>query len=81
MDKNNNTFLPEGITATRLQEFSRHIENNKAVFDLPSGEVSIFEGNTVYHIIPHYAQTGEDVVTKLRRILARELRQPGRKDS
>lgn len=38
----------------------------------------IYEGNTVYHIVPRYAGDGaESVLNKLRRILARNLQDSG----
>ena len=37
-------------------------------------EQVIYEGNTVYHVVPHYAEDGaESVLNKLRRILARNF--------
>lgn len=41
-------------------------------------EQVIYEGNTVYHVIPRYAGDGaESVLNKLRRILARNLQDFG----
>ena len=42
--------------------------------ELDTEEQVIYEGNTVYHVVPHYAEDGaESVLNKLRRILARNL--------
>ena len=45
---------------------------------LDKEEQVIYESNTVYHIVPRYAEDGaESVLNKLRRILARNLQKSG----
>ena len=42
--------------------------------ELDKEEQVIYESNTVYHVVPRYAEDGaESVLNKLRRILARNL--------
>ena len=45
-----------------------------AEFDFSTEEMIAVEGNTVYHVIPHYAEgEAESVLDKLRRVMARNL--------
>ena len=59
--------IPEYITP-------EHFKDGVFEFDLNTeGHIAI-EGNTVYHVIPHFAEDdAESIVSKLRRILARNL--------
>lgn len=54
----------------------RHFKDDAFEFDFDTeGHVAV-EGNTVYHIIPRYAQDGaESVLNKLRRIIAKNLQE------
>lgn len=46
--------------------------------ELDKEEQVIYESNTVYHVVPRYAEDGaESVLNKLRRILARNLQKSG----
>lgn len=45
-----------------------------AEFDFSTEEMIAVEGNTVYHVIPHYAEgEAESVLDKMRRVMARNL--------
>ncbi len=65
-------LLP-GMDPAAWERVARHLQGDAFVFDLEWDEYTVTEGNTVYHMVPRYAAEGESVVSKLRRILAREL--------
>lgn len=45
-----------------------------AEFDFSTEEMIAVEGNTVYHVIPHYVEgEAESVLDKMRRVMARNL--------
>ena len=51
---------------------------------VPAGEIDgsypFFEGNTVYTVIPHFAEKGsEGIVKKLKRLMEKDLREKGSK--
>lgn len=58
-------------TAERMVQ---HFKDGAFEFELDTeGHITV-EGNTVYHVIPHFAAEGsESIVNKLRRIMARNL--------
>lgn len=63
------SLLPE--VAARV---ARHFKDGVFEFDLNADRYTVIEGNTVYHVIPHFAEDdSESVVSKLRSIMAREL--------
>ncbi len=69
--------LPSWVTAEDLKWALAHIKNNAFELDLHNDEMLEWEGETTYHIIPHYStDASEDVLTKLRRIMTRELSDP-----
>lgn len=58
-------------TAERMIQY---FKDGAFEFELDTeGHIAV-EGNTVYHVIPHFAEEGsESIVNKLRRIMARNL--------
>lgn len=57
-----------------LEHVAWYFQDGAFVFDLGADEYTVTEGNTVYHLLPRYANEGaESVVNKLRRIMEREL--------
>ena len=45
-------------------------------FDLRGSSYPFFEGNTVYTVIPHFAEKGsEGIVKKLKRLMEKDLRE------
>ena len=45
-------------------------------FDLGGSSYPFFEGNTVYTVIPHFAEKGsEGIVKKLKRLMEKDLRE------
>lgn len=58
-------------TAERMIQY---FKDEAFEFELDTeGHIAV-EGNTVYHVIPHFAEEGsESIVNKLRRIMARNL--------
>ncbi len=53
---------------------AEHFKDGAFEFDFSTEEMIAVEGNTVYHVIPHYAEgEAESVLDKLRRVMARNL--------
>lgn len=70
----NNEYLLEELKPEVVERIVRHFQDGAFVFDLDADEYTVTEGNTVYHIVPRFAEPGaESVVNKLRRIMEREL--------
>ena len=45
-------------------------------FDLGGSSYPFFEGNTVYTVIPHFAEKGsEGIVKKLKRLMEKDLKE------
>ena len=66
--------LLEKLDVAALERVTRHFRNGAFVFDMDGESYTLREGNTVYHIVPRFAEPGaESVVNKLRRIMEREL--------
>lgn len=63
----------QNLDPAALERVLRQYQEGAFVFDLGGDEFTATEGGTVYHVIPRYADEGESVVSKLRRILARKL--------
>ena len=79
MDNSQNlkTLFPDWITEEAINRVFSHYEGGAFTFDLPVDELTSTVRNTVYHVIPRYAGDGaEDIVKKLRRIMAHELDNP-----
>jgi len=73
-DQNPKYMLPDWITEEALTRVLSYYEDGAFIFPLPEREICSTKGNTVYHVIPHYAgDEAEDIVAKLRRIMAHEL--------
>lgn len=70
----NNEHLLEELKPEVVERIARHFQDGAFVFDLDGESYTLREGNTVYHIVPRFAEAGaESVVNKLRRIMEREL--------
>lgn len=53
---------------------AEHFKDGAFEFDFDTREHIAVEGNTVYHVIPHYAGYGaESVLDKLRRMIAKNM--------
>ncbi|MFQ8942567.1 MAG: hypothetical protein ACLR8I_07675 [Christensenellaceae bacterium] len=53
---------------------AEHFKDGVFEFDFDTEEHIAVEGNTVYHVIPHYAgDDAENVLNKLRRMIAKNL--------
>ena len=71
-----NKRLLEELKPETVERIARHFQDGAFVFDLDSESHTLREGNTVYHLVPHFAEPGaESVVNKLRRIMERELQE------
>jgi len=72
--KNLQDLFPDWVSEEALQRVFSHYDKGAFTFPLMDSEICSSNRNTVYHIIPHYAATGaEDIIHKLRRIMANEL--------
>lgn len=57
-----------------VERMMQHFKDGAFEFELDTEGHIVVEGNTVYHVIPHFAAEGsESIVNKLRRIMARNL--------
>lgn len=57
-----------------VERMMQYFKDGAFEFELDTEEHISVEGNTVYHVIPHFAEEGsESIVNKLRRIMARNL--------
>ena len=66
--------LPSWVTAESVERVLSHYKDGSFIFDLPADELTETVRGVTYHAIPHYADEGaEDIVHKLRRIMANEL--------
>ena len=65
--------LPDWVTVEHLEWVYEHMGDKAFEMDLSENTITEIEGNTIYHIIPHYPQTAsEDVLSKLQRIMSKE---------
>lgn len=56
------------------ERVAEHFKDGVFEFDFDTEEHIAVEGNTVYHVIPHYAgDDAENVLNKLRRMIAKNL--------
>ena len=68
--------LLEKLEREVVGRIARHFQDGAFVFDLDSESHTLREGNTVYHVVPRFAEPGaESVVNKLRRVMERELKE------
>lgn len=66
--------LPKYLKPEIAERVAKHFKDGVFEFDFSTEETIAVEGNTVYHIIPHYAEgDAESVLDKLRRIMAGNL--------
>lgn len=66
--------LPKNLKPEIAERVAEHFRDGAFEFDFSTEEMIAVEGNTVYHTVPHYAEgEAENVLDKLRRIMARNL--------
>lgn len=66
--------LPKNLKPEIAERVAKHFKDGAFEFDFSTEEIIAVEGNTVYHVIPHYAKgEAESVLDKLRRIMAGNL--------
>lgn len=71
-----NKGLLEELKPETVERIARHFQDGAFVFDLDAEGHTLREGNTVYNVVPRFAEAGaESVVNKLRRIMERELKE------
>ena len=64
--------LPQNLKPEIAERVAKHFKNG--AFEFSTEEMIAVEGNTVYHVIPHYAEgEAKSVLDKLRRIIAGNL--------
>ena len=65
--------LPDWVTVEHLEWALEHMGDNSFEMDLSENSITEIEGNTIYHIVPHYPKTAsEDILGKLKRIMSKE---------
>ena len=66
--------LPKNLKPEIAERVAEHFKDGVFEFDFDTEEHIAMEGNTVYHVIPHYAgDDAENVLNKLRRMIAKNL--------
>lgn len=66
--------LPKNLKPEIAERVAEHFKDGVFEFDFSTEEMIAVEGNTVYHVIPHYTEgEAESVLDKLRRIMAGNL--------
>lgn len=66
--------LPKDLKPEIAARVAEHFKDGAFEFDFSTEEMIAVEGNTVYHVIPHYAEgEAESVLDKLRRVMAMDL--------
>ena len=66
--------LPQNLKPEIAERVAEHFKDGVFEFDFDTEEHIAVEGNTVYHVIPHYADDdAESVLNKLRRMIAKNL--------
>ena len=66
--------LPKNLKPEIAERVAEHFKDGVFEFDFDTEEHIAVEGNTVYHVIPHYADDdAESVLNKLRRMIAKNL--------
>lgn len=66
--------LPKNLKPEIAERVAEHFKDGAFEFDFSTEKMIVVEGNTVYHVIPHYAEgETESVLDKLRRVMARNL--------
>ena len=73
-DKKDLSTLPKFLKPEVAEHVAEHFKDGVFEFDFDTEEHIAMEGNTVYHVIPHYAgEAAESVLNKLRRMIAKNL--------
>lgn len=73
-EKKDLSTLPQFLKTEVAERVAEHFKDGMFEFDFDTEEHIAVEGNTVYHVIPHYANDGaESVLNKLRRMLAKNM--------
>ena len=73
-DKKDLSTLPKFLKPEVAERVAEHFKYGVFEFDFDTEEHIAMEGNTVYHVIPHYAgEAAESVLNKLRRMIAKNL--------
>ena len=73
-EKKDLSTLPQFLKPEVAERVAEHFKDGAFEFDFDTGEHISEEGNTVYHVIPHYAGDGaESVLDKLRRMIAKNM--------
>ena len=68
--------LPKNLKPEIAKRVAKHFKDGAFEFDFSTEEIITVEGNTVYHLIPHYAEgEAERVLDKLRRIMAGNMKE------
>ena len=58
------------------ERMEKHFRDGAFYFDLGGSSYPFFEGNTVYTVIPHFAEKGsEGIVKKLKRLMEKDLQE------
>lgn len=66
--------MPDWVTEEKLARVLEHYRDGVFEFDLPQDSFSETIRGTTYQVVPHYATEGsEDILNKLRRIMAHDL--------
>ena len=64
------------------ERMEKHFKDGAFYFDLGGSSYPFFEGNTVYTVIPHFAEKGsEGIVKKLKRLMEKDLREKNQRHS
>ena len=73
-EKKDLSTLPQFLKPEVAERVAEHFKDGACEFDFDTGEHIAVEGNTVYHVIPHYAGDGaESVLDKLRRMISKNM--------
>lgn len=74
VEKKDLSTLPQFLKPEVAERVAEHFKDGMFEFDFDTEEHIAVEGNTVYHVIPHYADDGaESVLNKLRRMIAKNM--------
>lgn len=66
--------IPSGLDPEIAERIGQYYKDGAFEFEFGTEEIITVEGNTVYHVIPRYAEDGaESVLAKLRRIIEKSL--------
>ena len=58
------------------ERMEQHFNDVAFYFDLGGSSYPFFEGNTLYTVIPHFAEKGsEGIVKKLKRLMEKDLKE------